>query len=392
MAASDLTELAREKRQSARLLDVYIRAGLILALAVLCFQILSPFVSMIAWSVILAVALYPAQQWLALRMGGRQGWAATLLVLVSIVLIVAPTTVLMLALGQSAQDFVASVRDQSVQVPAPAQSVAEWPIIGPKLYALWERAYTDLPTLILSVLPRLADVSKQALGIVAGIGFGLLLFLFSFIIAGFVMAFGEAGARSARAIFSRLAGIERGEGIARLSTATIRAVAQGVIGVAFVQAVVIGLLLLLAEVPFAGVLAVIALILGIAQLPVLLVNLPVIIYLWTNESYGTASAVTYTVLLALAGTLDNVLKPLTLGRGVDAPMPVILLGALGGMAGSGILGMFVGATLLALGYQLFMGWVATNPDAPNAGPTSLLAGGQAGDKLDEDAQAPSSSP
>src|SRR6187549_3562100 len=167
MAAPDVTELAREKRQSARLLDVYIRAGLILALAVLCFQILSPFVSMMAWSVILAVALYPAQQWLARRMGGRQGWAATLLVLVSILLIVAPTTVLMLALGQSAQDFVASVRDQSLQVPAPAQSVAEWPIIGPKLYALWERAYTDLPTLILSVLPRLADVSKQALGIVA---------------------------------------------------------------------------------------------------------------------------------------------------------------------------------------------------------------------------------
>jgi predicted PurR-regulated permease PerM len=180
--------------------------------------------------------------------------------------------------------------------------------------------------------------------------------------------------------------------VSMMAWSVILAVAQGVIGVAFVQAVVIGLLLLLAEVPFAGVLAVIALILGIAQLPVLLVNLPVIIYLWTNEGYGTASAVTYTILLALAGTLDNVLKPLTLGRGVDAPMPVILLGALGGMAGSGILGMFVGATLLALGYQLFMGWVATNPDAPSTGPASTLVEGEADDKLDEDAQAFSSSP
>jgi predicted PurR-regulated permease PerM len=70
--------------------------------------------------------------------------------------------------------------------------------------------------------------------------------------------------------------------------------------------------------------------------------------------------------LLLAGMADNVLKPLMLGRGVDAPMPVILLGALGGMATGGILGMFVGATLLALGYQIFMGWVAANPDSHTA--------------------------
>ena len=73
------------------------------------------------------------------------------------------------------------------------------------------------------------------------------------------------------------------------------------------------------------------------------------------------------MLLLVAGMADNVLKPLMLGRGVDAPMPVILLGALGGMAAAGILGMFVGATLLALGYQIFMGWVATSPDAPRSG-------------------------
>ena len=144
--------------------------------------------------------------------------------------------------------------------------------------------------------------------------------------------------------------------------------AQGVLGVAFIQAIVVGLVMLIAGVPFAGVLAVIVLVLGIAQVPALLVTLPVIAYIWTSGDYGTAPAVIYTVLLLVAGMLDNVLKPLLLGRGVDAPMPVILLGALGGMASAGILGMFVGATLLALGYQIFMGWVATNPDAPAATP------------------------
>ena len=197
---------------------------------------------------------------------------------------------------------------------------------------------------------------------VASIGGAVLLFLVSFIIAGIIMAFGESGAEASRSIFDRIVGSGRGEEFARLSTATIRAVALGVIGVAFIQAIVVGLVLIIAGVPFAGVLAMIVLVLGIAQVPALLVTLPVIGYIWSSGDYGTVPAVTYTVLLFVAGMLDNVLKPLLLGRGVDAPMPVILLGALGGLASAGILGMFVGATLLALGYQIFMRWVATNPD------------------------------
>jgi predicted PurR-regulated permease PerM len=121
------------------------------------------------------------------------------------------------------------------------------------------------------------------------------------------------------------------------------------------------------------VLSVIVLIVGIAQIPALLVTLPAIAYLWMSGDYGTGAAAGYTVLLAIAGMSDNVLKPLMLGRGVDAPMPVILLGALGGMAAAGILGMFVGATLLALGYQIFKGWVVTNPERPAGSPHNNAA-------------------
>jgi predicted PurR-regulated permease PerM len=127
------------------------------------------------------------------------------------------------------------------------------------------------------------------------------------------------------------------------------------------QAILIGLALLLANVPAAGVWSIIALVLGIAQVPALIVTLPVIVYIWSSGDYGNSAAITHTIILLLTGMADNVLKPLMLGRGVDAPMPVILFGALGGMASGGILGMFVGATLLALGYQIFMSWVATNP-------------------------------
>jgi predicted PurR-regulated permease PerM len=183
------------------------------------------------------------------------------------------------------------------------------------------------------------------------------------------MAYGESGARSSRAIFRRVAGSARGEALATLSTATIRAVALGVIGVAFLQAILIGLALLLADVPAPGVWSLTALVLGIAQVPALLVTLPAIVYIWSSGEHGTAAASTHTILLLLTGMADNALKPLMLGRGVDAPMPVILLGALGGMASGGIVGMFVGATVLALGYQIFMGWVATNQDSePAASP------------------------
>ena len=170
-----------------------------------------------------------------------------------------------------------------------------------------------------------------------------------------------------RSIFEKIIADGRGAEFADLSTATIRAVAKGVLGVAFIQAMIVGVCLLVAGVPWAGVLAVIVLVLGIAQVPAVIVTLPAIAWIWSSGGYGTGAAVLYTVLLLVAGMADNVLKPLMLGRGVDAPMPVILIGALGGMATAGILGMFVGATLLALGYQIFMGWVATSQDAPRSG-------------------------
>jgi predicted PurR-regulated permease PerM len=209
--------------------------------------------------------------------------------------------------------------------------------------------------------PKIGELARKALSIVANIGLGLLQFLASFIVAGILMAYGEAGARTSRAIFERVIGSERGDAFARLSTATVRAVAQGVIGIAFVQAILVGLALLVAHVPWAGVLAAITLVLSIAQVPALIVTLPAIGYIWSSGHYSHGPAIAYTIILVLAGMADNVLKPLMLARGVDAPMPVILLGALGGMATGGILGMFVGATILALGYQIFMNWVARDP-------------------------------
>jgi predicted PurR-regulated permease PerM len=355
------------------LLDVLIRAGLILALAILCFQVFSPFLALMMWALILAVALYPAHQFIAAKMGGRQGLAATLLVVLGIVLIVTPTAVLMSSLGDSVHQLINDVKNDGIAIPAPPDSVAGWPVVGDKVHALWSKAHDDLPALVRSMQPKIGNLARSALSFVASIGGGLLLFLASFIIAGILMAFGEGGSRSCRAIFDRFVGVGQGTEFANLATATIRAVAQGVIGVAFIQAIIVGLILLIAGIPWAGILAVIVLVLGIAQVPALIVTLPAIGYLWWSGDHGTVGAVVYSVLLFVAGMTDNVLKPLMLGRGVDAPMPVILLGALGGMVSAGILGMFVGATLLALGYQIFMEWVAATQNATAARPKTDAA-------------------
>jgi predicted PurR-regulated permease PerM len=350
------------KGYSSRLLDVLIRAGFIAVLAALCYIVFAPFLTLMVWAVILAVTLYPLHQGLARRIGGRQGLAATIVVIAGCFLIITPTALLLNSFGSSLHDLVRAVQDNTLVISPPRERVKDWPIVGEKIYGFWSQAHADLPGLVESMQPKIGELARKALAIVAGIGVGLLQFLASFIVAGILMAYGVAGARASHAIFDRIMGIDRGAAFARLSTATVRAVAQGVIGIAFVQAILVGLALLVAHVPWAGVLAAITLVLSIAQVPALIITLPAIAYIWMSGHYGTGAAIVYTIALLVAGMADNVLKPLMLGRGVEAPMPVILLGALGGMAAGGILGMFVGATLLALGYQIFMSWVATNPE------------------------------
>src|SRR5262249_15457627 len=283
-------------------------------------------------------------------------------------LIITPTALLMNSFGTSIHDFVGAVQQNTLKIPPPSARIREWPLVGEKAYDFWSRAHTDLPGLVESLQPKIGELARKALSIVASIGLGLLQFVASFIIAGILMAYGEAGTRGSRAIFERVVGGDRGQTFARLSTATIRAVAQGVIGITFIQAILIGLALLIAGVPWAGVLAAIALVLGIAQVPALIVILPAIAYIWMSGNYSHGMAIVHTCVLLLSAMADSVLKRLMRGRGVDAPMPVFLLGAWGGMAAAGIVGMFVGATILAIGYQIFMSWVAANPDSSAAVP------------------------
>jgi predicted PurR-regulated permease PerM len=351
--------------------DTLIRVALIGGLAVLCFRIFSPFLSLTVSSIILAVAIYPLHQWVARRIGGRQKLASTILVLVGISLLVIPTWALMNSFADSVGGFVSAVQENTLRIPPPSERVKSWPIVGNELYDVWSKAQADLPGLLHTMQPKLTDLARDAFSIIGSIARSMLLLLFAFLIANILVLWGDSAGTNSRLIFTRLAGPTRGKALMALALSTIRAVALGVVGVAAIQALLIGLALMVAGIPVAGVLAIVALILGIAQVPALIITLPVIVYIWASGDYSTGAAIAHTIILLLTGAADNILKPLMLGRGVAVPMPVILFGALGGMATGGIQGMFVGATALALGYELFKNWITTAGPSPATSPSKV---------------------
>jgi predicted PurR-regulated permease PerM len=351
-----LSDETLDKFISRKLIDLFIRVGLIGFLVVYCYQIFQPFIGLMLWSIILAVALYPLHTWMTRKMGGREGHAATTLVSIILLGVFIPSMLLVFSFAESTTHLIRQVQSGTLQVPAPAEAVAGWPVVGKQLYGLWSAAHTDLGAVMAKYEPKIAVVTRQLLGYAASAGTDILMFLVALVLAGIWMAYGSSGHAAAKAIAERMAGAERGDALVVLSTATIRAVAQGVIGIACVQALLLGAGFILVGIPGAGILALLVLVLGIVQVPAALVSLPTIIYVLSTHDF-TAEAVMFTVYTLIAGTADNILKPLVLGRGVDAPMPVILLGALGGMATGGIIGLFLGSVMLALGYQLFMAWV-----------------------------------
>ncbi|MHA6160144.1 AI-2E family transporter [Pseudomonas sichuanensis] len=356
--------LPNELKQSRALLDVLIRAGLVAALVVTCFAVFRPFLSLMLWAVILAITFYPLHGRLRARLGLKSGHAASLIILVTLLILMVPIYLLGDSIAASVSAAMELFKSGAWHVPQANPVVATWPLVGPPLYGFWQQAATDATSLIQSVTPHLKGIGMVVLGKLAGVGTGFLLFIGALILSGVVMAYGDNGERSAVQIGTRISGAERGPLIAELCTATIRAVAQGVVGIAFIQMLLVGLGFVFMGIPGAGLLAILVLLLGIMQLPVLLITLPVVAFVFFTEG-ASVGAVVFAVYSVLAGMVDNVLKPLLLGRGVNVPMPVVLIGALGGMVAEGIIGLFIGPVILAIGYMLFWQWVEQGPASGN---------------------------
>jgi predicted PurR-regulated permease PerM len=192
------------------------------------------------------------------------------------------------------------------------------------------------------------------LGGLGGFGTSLILFFLSLIIAGAFLIKADALADFVRKLIHRLAG-EKSDEIIHIAGVSIKNVAKGILGVAFFQFIAAGTVFMLAKVPFAGLWALAVLVLAILQLPSVIVILPVNIYLFSVK--GLLSAIGWAIALVAVGASDNVLKPLLMGKGSPVPMLVIFIGSIGGFIFSSFTGMFTGAVVLSVGYNLIVHWI-----------------------------------
>jgi len=339
---------------TAQAIEIAIRLGLIFLILAWCLQILSPFISIVAWGAIIAVAIYTPYLKLVEKLGGRKKLAVTLIAVIGIAIILVPIISLSSSMVDGATNLGDQISEGTIHVPAPPAYVEEWPVIGKKTYQLWLQASQNLRAVLERYPDQLTAIGKKMLGAAAGVGGGLLQFIVSFLIATVFLVSADSANAGLRRMAKRLTP-NQGDELLDMSTSTIRSVAVGVIGIAFIQAILGGLGMMFAGVPAAGLLAIFILVLAIAQLPPLLILGPVAFYVFSAES--TTVSVIFLIWSLLVSFSDAVLKPLFLGRGVDVPMLVILLGAIGGMITSGIVGLFVGAIVLALGYKLVGEWL-----------------------------------
>jgi predicted PurR-regulated permease PerM len=336
--------------------DVAVRLAVIGVLVLWCFKIFAPFIIPMMWGIIIAVALAPMFGKLTALVGGKRGIAAALFTLAAIVVIIVPTFRIADSVVRSSLELADRAEAGELAVPEPRESVRDWPVIGNQVYEAWNTASTNVSGAVERYEPQLRAAGAWALGKVAGLAGAIIHTIIALIIGGFMLTYAAGGEKQMRSVAARLGG-ERGKGIIGISTATIRSVAQGVLGVALVQSAAAALGMFMAGVPGWGIWTIGVLVLAVIQLPPLFVLLPVALWYFTATD-STVIAVVFLIWCMIVSVSDAFLKPMFLGRGLDIPMPVILIGAIGGLMLHGIIGLFVGAVVLAIGYELSKAWMA----------------------------------
>jgi len=349
-----MESLDSQKLFQKNMIEVIIKVALLGILVVWAFLLVRPFLVPVIWGMILAVASEPFIAWVSKKAGGRRTLSAVLFVLTIIVVLIIPTVLLVVSSIETMQTVVEQMQNGTLTVPPPPEAVAGWPVVGKSLHEAWLLASTNLTAALKQYAPQIKSTLEAVLSSVGGGLSGIFMIVISTIIAGVFLAKSEPSTGLARKVFTRFTG-DRGPEIADLSVATIRGVMQGVVGVAVIQSILSVLGMLVVGVPAAGLWAILVLICAVSQLPPILILGPVAAYMFSAAS--TTTAVLFLIWVLIVSASDGILKPLLMGRGVDIPMLVILIGSLGGMILSGILGLFVGAVILAIIYTLFTAWL-----------------------------------
>lgn len=338
-------------------IQLAIRLGLLAFLIYWTFVLIRPFVPILAWSIVLAVALHPVFRLLSRLLGGRPRLAAVILTVVNLGIVIGPATWLGLSAVEGVREFAGNLASGNLVVPSPPERIKNWPFIGQQLYEFWNQASNNIRAALREVAPYLKPVAGTLLALAGNAGVGTLKFLLSVALAGFLFPHGSQLVAAGRDFLSRIVP-EQSEHFLELAGATIRAVSQGVIGVAIVQALLAGIGFKLAGIPSAGLLAFAVMLLAIVQIGAAIVLLPVIIWIWIDKDFVTALLLT--LFLGIVGILDNILKPLVLGHGLTTPTLVIFVGVIGGTLAHGIVGLFIGPIILSLAWELTVAWIRTD--------------------------------
>ena len=343
---------------SSTMLDATIRIGLVGVLVYACGRIVLPFAGILVWSAILAVMVYPLHLRLVPRLGDR--WSALLIGLVGVAVALGPMVVLVTSLATSIYSLVSNLQSHDLSLPLPPLWLDGTPLIGKKATEIWTLVATNLPAALAQYGQFLSGPAAWLVSLARGLAAGELAFVLSFAIAAVLVAYNRGATAFAQRLLERVTGSKaRGIQLVTMTAATIRGVALGVVGVAFIQSLLLGVGYFAIGLRAAGLLTLAALVLGIVQVPLILLTLPVVLYVFVTEA--TQPAIIFLVWNVVVGLSDNILRPLLLGRGLDVPMPLILIGVIGGMLVDGLLGLFVGPVLLAVSYVLLLEWLRQNP-------------------------------
>jgi predicted PurR-regulated permease PerM len=345
---------------TATWVELSIRIGVLVLLLYWTFTLVRPFVTIAIWSAVLTVALYPVYDWMVGQLGGRRRLAAVVLTLLSLLIVIGPTTWLVLGLVDGVQSLTERLEPSALTLPHPPVTIKSWPLIGESIYQFWDLASRNLGAALGMVVPQLRPLGSAMLVVAAEAGSGMIQFFVAIIVAGFLFSPAPLLLDTVRR-FSRRVASGRGEEFVRLAGATIRSVSRGVIGISVLQALLAGVGLLVAGIPGASVLTFAILILGIIQIGPSLVIVPLIIWVWF--SMETSAAVLFTAYMVPVNLLDNILRPLVMGHGLSTPMPIILLGVIGGTISYGITGLFLGPIVLAVFWELLSAWLRESESA-----------------------------
>ena len=329
-----------------------------------CLLVLWPFLSALVWAVVLSFSTWPLYRRFVTLLGGRRTLAASLTTLAMVLVVLMPFVVIGTALGDSVQELTAAVRHSlETGLPPPPAWLAKVPLVGQQASAHWQSLVADTPKLVQEAQRFIEPVSAQLLKVALALGRGLLELTLSIFIAFFLFRDGLSVAEHLTTAVERIGG-ERGKRLLTVAGNTVRGVVYGILGTALVQAVMAGVGFLIAGVPGAALLALLTFFLSVLPVGPPLIWVPAALWLFDQGSTGLG------IFMLIWGvgvsSVDNVVKPWLISQGSDMPFILIFFGVVGGALAFGFIGVFLGPTLLAVGFRMVGEWISPRPAAAPA--------------------------